>query len=140
MERLWSVLYQPNVTIVGIMHSILYDIENTQEILCRRSKINKTPRHLCVPLLGGGVCIRELFFCFLMLEKKLWFCRSFYVTGKKNELSTVCYQFALPEFPKIITQQGSQLHNFWTIQQRTIDWDMNESLQHEIRAKKNRIS
>lgn len=64
-------MYQPSITIVGIIHSILYDIENTKEIVCQRSKINKTPTHLCVPLLQARVHISELFLLLFDVRKQI---------------------------------------------------------------------
>lgn len=65
----------------------------------------KTSRHLCILLLGGGVFIREFFLLlFAVRKKKIKILQLILCNWKKKMgLSTVCYQSAPPEFPKIIT-------------------------------------
>jgi len=49
------------------------------------------------------MCIKEIFLLLFNVRKEVVILQFILCNWKKHELSTVCYQFALPEFPKIIT-------------------------------------
>lgn len=96
---------QPNITIAGMIHIILYGIKKHQAVVCQRPKL-KPPDIYVSCYWEVGFLSGSFFFCSLLLgKKKIKILQLILCNWKKKSLfvTTVCYQSAPPEFPKIIT-------------------------------------